>query len=120
MDQRPETSGPMLKTAAQVPSLEAVYDLSRHVQWVGKYAVKIKEETQSPRPRLKSQTDLWINRLNFHITQSWDLAGEYRILKQSQANDQLEGYAVEINRAVAAHFRFGVGCNFRRLPDNEL
>ncbi|GEM_PF-1840224 len=120
MDQKPDASGPMLKTASHVTSVEIIYDISRYFQWVEKYAVKLKKERQSPRPDLKSRTDLWINRLNFHVTKRWDIAGEYRILKQFQANDQLEGYAVEVNRALAKHFRFGVGYNFSRFTDNEF
>ncbi len=120
IDQHPGPTGPMLKTDARVASIEAIIDLSKYLQLAEKYAVKNKEEEQALRANIKSRTHLWINRLNIHVSKRWDLSGEYRILQQSLANDQLEGYLLEVNRAITDHMRFGIGYNFSQFTDNEF
>ncbi|HLG22658.1 MAG TPA: hypothetical protein VI382_07560, partial [Candidatus Manganitrophaceae bacterium] len=119
-DQRPDPLGMALRTASDVASIEWLIDLTRRIQWGEKYAVKVKKETQAPRPLLRTQTALWIHRLNYHLTSAWDVGLEYRILKQLQARDQLEGFLIEIDREVAEHLRFGVGYNLSRFSDNEF
>jgi uncharacterized repeat protein (TIGR01451 family) len=119
-EERPDPLGVALETTADVASIEWIFDVTRRIQWVEKYAVKIKKETQAPRPSLTSQTMLSIHRLNYHLTATWDIGLEYRILKQLQANDQMEGFLVEIDREIARHLRFGVGFNFSRFTDNEF
>jgi uncharacterized repeat protein (TIGR01451 family) len=119
-EKRPDPLGVSLETTADVASIEWIFDVTQRIQWVEKYAVKIKEETQAPRPSLTSQTVLSIHRLNYHLTATWDIGLEYRILKQFQADDQMEGFLVEIDREIARHLRFGVGFNFSRFTDNEF
>lgn len=119
-DQRPDPLGLSLHTKTDVGSLEAIFDLTRRIQWVEKLAVKVKGEEQAPRPLLRSQTLLSIHRLNYHLTSTWDAGLEYRILKQFQAKDQLQGFLVEIDREIAEHLRFGAGYNFTRFGDNEF
>ena len=105
-------------TSADIVSIDGIFDLTRQVQWVEKFAAKIQRETEPPRPSVKSQTTLSIHRLNYHVTSIWDFAVEYRILKQSLANDQLEGYLAEIDRPIGAYLRFGIGFNFSRFSDD--
>lgn len=117
---RPDPLGLSLRTLSDVASMEGIFDVTRRIQWVEKVAVKIKREDQPPRPRLTSQTLLSIHRLNYHLTSAWDIGLEYRILKQLQAKDQMEGFLIEVDREIAEHLRFGAGYNFSRFSDNEF
>lgn len=119
-DTHPDPLGASLRTTADVASMEGIFDVTRRIQWVEKVAVKIQREDQPPRPRLTSQTVLSIHRLNYHLTSAWDIGLEYRILKQLQAKDQMEGFLVEINREIAEHLRFGAGYNFSRFTDDAF
>lgn len=118
-DTRPDPLGLSLRTFSDIASMEGIFDVTRRIAWVEKVAVKVKRESQPPRPRLTSETVLSIHRLNYHLTSAWDLGLEYRILKQLQSKDQMEGFLVEVDREIAEHFRFGAGYNFSRFSDSE-
>lgn len=119
-DLRPDPLGMSLRTMVNVVSVEAVFDITRRIQWVEKVAVKMRREADPLRPNPVSRTLLSIHRINYHVTSLWDIGLEYRILKQLLAEDQLEGFLVEVNREIAEHLRFGIGYNFSRFSDNDF
>ena len=64
---------------------------------------------------------LWINRLNYHLSDTWDAALEYRTLSMDQgADDSASGSLFEVNRLFFNHLRLGVGYNFTDFTDNEF
>lgn len=73
---------------------EGAFDICRYLQIVGKIAYKINKEKVEPRDFINSDTHLYIGRLNFHITNKWDIGGEYRILSNTQTEDRREGWFV--------------------------
>lgn len=121
-DQRPIglTNNLPSLTQKDIVSLEGAYDLTSRFQLVEKIALKIKEETVPGLPTTHSQTTLWINRLNYHVTHKWDIGLEYRILKQFQAHDQRQGFLIELDREILDHLRIGVGINFTDFTDSEF
>jgi uncharacterized repeat protein (TIGR01451 family) len=103
-----------------VASMEFIFDLHHYVSLGEKVAGKDTYEHVTPLPWSKTRTVLWVNRLMFHVTSTWDLVGEYRVLQQLVPANKLDGYLVEVNRLVADHVRLGAGYNFSRFSDNEF
>jgi uncharacterized repeat protein (TIGR01451 family) len=64
---------------------------------------------------------LWINRLMWHMTKTWDAAAEYRFLftQPRLAGENDHGVLLEINRVIVGHLRIGVGWNFSHVPTDE-
>ncbi len=63
--------------------------------------------------------ELWINRFDFHLNDTWDAALEYRILSMDEAGDnESDGFLFEVNRLFLEHMRLGVGYNFTDFTDN--
>jgi hypothetical protein len=54
------------------------------------------------------------------VTRKWDIGVEYRILKQFLADDQNQGFLIELDREIMDHVRLGVGVNFTNFTDNEV
>jgi len=103
---------------AFVFALEGAYDLSAQYQLVEKFAYKIGEEKVGLRDYTRSETWLWINRMNYHLTHQWDAGLEYRILEQKTAQDAKSGFLCEVTRHVTDNFQFGVGYNFTDFSDD--
>lgn len=122
LDQRPFTSLATEQTTAlsRVTSLEWSLQLSRSIEWVEKFAYKIKTEESQTMPTATTHTWLVINRLNFTIWKMIDLGMEYRILTQREADDQLAGWLVELMWRASKYMRLGVGYNFTDFSDNEF
>jgi hypothetical protein len=76
------------------------------------------DEKVGPRDWTASQTYLYIARLNFHVTNKWDIAGEYRTLANRQIEDSKSGWLIEIDREIIKYARLGVGYNFTDYDDD--
>ncbi|HKN47772.1 MAG TPA: hypothetical protein VJ144_07355, partial [Candidatus Polarisedimenticolia bacterium] len=102
-------------------SFQTVVDLHRRVSLTEKYAVRDRALDQSLLADLKSRMRLWINRFNYHLSDTWDAALEYRTLMMLQAADtSSKGFLFEVNRLFMQHLRLGVGYNFTDFTDNEF
>jgi hypothetical protein len=98
-----------------------VVDLHRRLSLTEKYAVRNRSVDQQLFADLKSQMRLWINRFDYHLSDTWDAALEYRILNMEQAGDNsADGFLFEINRLFFQHLRVGAGYNFTDFTDNEF
>ena len=70
---------------------------------------------------LQSEMRLWINRFDYHVTEKWDGALEYRQLAVREAADNSsDGFLLEVNRLMLGHLRLGVGYNFTDVSDDAL
>jgi hypothetical protein len=108
-------------TTQQVFSFQTVVDLHRRVTLTEKYAVRDRELTPELLDELKSRMKLWINRFDYHLSDRWDAALEYRTLSQQLAGDNAaDGFLLEVNRRFLKHLRLGVGYNFTDFTDNEF
>jgi uncharacterized repeat protein (TIGR01451 family) len=109
------------ETHDQVFSFQTVVDLHRRVSLTEKYAVRDRQIDQALLSDLKSRMKLWINRFNYHLSDRWDAALEYRTLAMDQAGDNgTDGFLFEVNRLFWGHLRVGVGYNFTDFTDNEF
>jgi hypothetical protein len=105
----------------RVLSLQTVVDLHRRVSLTEKYAIRDRAIDQTALADLKSQLRLWINRVDYHLSDTWDAALEYRTLSMEEAGDNLsDGFLFEVNRLFWGHLRLGVGYNFTDFTDNEF
>jgi len=93
-------------------------DLTKKWQLTEKIAYKIGEEQVSGFGFTKTQTWLWINRLAYNIDKDWQIAGEYRILTQKQAEDNKQGVLIELSRNIGEFLQVGVGYNLTDFNDD--
>src|SRR6185436_14146345 len=105
----------------RVLSLQTVVDLHRRVSLTEKYAIRDRRIDQTVVADLKSRLNLWINRFNYHLSDTWDAALEYRTLTMDEGADNAsDGFLFEVNRLFFGHLRLGVGYNFTDFTDNEF
>lgn len=103
---------------SHLASIEGAYDISRWFQIVEKYAFKMGEVSVDGSDFGDVKTHLWINRLNFHVTRKWDIAGEYRLRKEMETNDRKSGLLIEVDREMIDYVRLGMGYNFTDFSDD--
>ena len=67
-----------------------------------------------------SHSVLWINRLNYHLTRTWDIGAEYRFLRNTLAQSTQHGALFELNYIIKDSLRIGAGYNFTQFTDDEF
>ena len=107
-----------IESKRNVYSLEGIFDLFKWVQLVGKVAYRDMKEKVGYRDWTESDTYLYLGRLNFHITEQWDIAAEYRTLRNKQIEDNKSGWLLEVDRELGRYVRLGVGYNFTDYDDD--
>jgi uncharacterized repeat protein (TIGR01451 family) len=103
-----------------VVSLVPVLELPWRFQLVEKLAWKRMATRTLNLPTVVSQTLLWINRVNYHLTRTWDAGVEYRILTSTLAQSRRHGALGEVNYIIQKKVRLGVGYNFSSFSDDEF
>ena len=103
-----------------VVTLMPIFNLPYGFQIVEKFAWRRARERYGDLQPATSDTLLWINRLNYHLTNYIDASIEYRLLKNSLASDIEHGFLVEASYILKKHVRFSVGYNFTRFSDDEF
>ncbi|NNE43448.1 MAG: hypothetical protein HKN12_04515, partial [Gemmatimonadetes bacterium] len=103
-----------------VMSLEGVVDIVPRLQWYGKGAARIREERDPLLPDLTTHTFLGLQRVDVTVRHPVDLGLEYRLLRQRETEDTLQGWLAEISGKVRPRLRIGVGFNFTDFSDDEF
>ncbi|MBN2483059.1 MAG: DUF11 domain-containing protein [Candidatus Omnitrophica bacterium] len=106
------------KEKGHVFATEAVVDLNEKWQVTEKFAYKISEEKVTGFDFTKSSTWLWVNRVGYNIDDNWQVAGEYRLLTQTQAKDSRQGILLEVTRKIGDYVQVGAGYNFTDFNDD--
>ena len=107
-------------SASDVFSTDWSLELTRHLEWVGKEAYRIKREQVGSRPQTTTHTLLTVQRLNIRLFRNIDWGAEYRILAQREAADRKEGWLTELTWEPIKYFRLGGGYNFTTFSDDEF
>lgn len=104
---------------------EVAVDLPRHFQWVEKVAYKdehliavdVNNVIETPQ---NLEAYLLVHRLNYHVTNRWDVAAEFRALRQqgSDANTLEYGPLFEFVYHIHKYFGIGAGYNFTPFKDD--
>ncbi|HEV8324965.1 MAG TPA: OmpA family protein [Myxococcota bacterium] len=108
------------RTTSHVFQLIPILELPFHFQLVEKLAWKRVYESVAGLPTAVSDTVLWINRLNFHVTKTIDAAVEYRFMRQLLAQELLHGFLIEASYIFGDHLRVGAGWNFTRINEETF
>ena len=105
---------------SDVVSLTPIIELPLGFQLVEKLAYKRYALKVPSLPVAVSHTLLWINRLNYHLTNTWDIGGEYRFLQNTLSQTLAHGALFEVNYIIKGAVRLGVGYNFTSFSDDEF
>lgn len=108
----------LLAERQRLMSLEGAYDLGHNMELVGKLARRDSTELVSGSPPVLGSTYQWLTRLNYHLTDAWDLGIEHRILRTRQAEDIKQGFSVELDRTIWKLFQVGVGYHFTKYTED--
>ena len=103
-----------------VLSLIPIFELPLNFQIVEKIAYKRSALIVENLIPAVSHNILWINRLNYHLTNEWDIGAEYRILSNTLAQSTLHGALFELNYIIKKTVRVGAGYNFTSFTDDEF
>jgi hypothetical protein len=105
---------------ASIVSLHTFVEPFRRLELGLKYALKIDDET-SYGLNAKTLTDFYLLHAEYDLNwHSFDVAGEYRILSQHQANDAKIGYSAEVGYVLLQNVHVAVGYNFIGNKDIDL
>jgi opacity protein-like surface antigen len=109
--------GPRQKS--HVLSLDASYDLNRHLTLGGKIGGRFSESSPNSTAAFQ-ENDAWLVVANarYHVTHKWDLLLEGRYLKAQQAGVAEFGVLGAAYRHVGNNFKVGVGYNFGKFSDD--
>lgn len=114
------SAGLVTREESDVLAIIPIFELPYRLQLVEKLAYKRTASRVEAIPSVVSHTLLWINRLNFHLTDTWDIGGEYRFLQVSLAQNQQHGALFELNYIIEKRVRLGLGYNFTSFSDDEF
>lgn len=103
-----------------VLSLIPIFELPLNFQLVEKIVYKRSALIVENLLPTVSHNVLWINRLNYHLTNEWDIGVEYRILQNTLAQSTLHGALFELNYIIKKSIRVGAGYNFTSFTDDEF
>lgn len=105
---------------SDVASLMPIFELPFGFQIVEKLAFKRYALKTPTLPVSISHTLLWINRLNYHLTGTWDIGGEYRFMQNDLSQSLAHGALFEVNYIIKDAVRLGLGYNFTSFSDDEF
>ena len=103
-----------------VLSLIPIIELPYNFQLVEKFAYKRSALIIENLLPTVSHSLLWINRLNYHLTRTWDIGAEYRVLQNTLAQSTQHGALFELNYIIKNSLRIGAGYNFTHFTDDEF
>ncbi len=122
-EQKAEYNGmvaPEVQYNASIISLHTFIEPIRRLEFGIKYAMKLANE-RAYGLTAKTFTDLYLVRGEYDLNwNNFDVAAEYRILTQREANDQKIGYSAEIGYVAMQNVHIGVGYNFIGNKDRDL
>jgi len=99
--------GPGYKTDAFIASLEGVCQVSRRLQFIGKYAGKLVKDED-----FDIYTDLFSARILYDITERWDAGVEYRVLQSHDPTSLLQGGSLEVGYRLVDNLWVSLGYSF--------
>jgi hypothetical protein len=105
---------------ASIVPLHTFIEPFRRLELGLKYALKIDDET-SYGLDAKTLTDFYLLHAEYDLNwNNLDVAGEYRILSQREANDAKIGYSAEVGYVLLQNVHIAVGYNFIGNKDIDL
>ena len=105
---------------SHVFSIDGTYDLTPRWAVGAKYATRIGElrAGRGTGDWFRSQAQLGVLRLDWHVVRHWDALIEGRVLDIDEAEDRRAGFLAAIYRHFGDHLKVGVGYNFTDFSDD--
>ena len=105
---------------SHVFSVDATYDLNPRWAIGGKYATRVGElrAGRGTGEWFRSQAQLGVVRLDWHVVRHWDALIEARVLDIDEAEDRRAGFLAALYRHFGDHLKVGVGYNFTDFSDD--
>jgi hypothetical protein len=104
---------------ASIVSVHAFLEPVRRVELGVKYAFKYGVD-RTVGSEFVSHTYFYLFDLHYNLTDRFDVGGEYRLLRQTEANDWLIGYHIEAGAVTMKNVRVAVGYNFKGYKEPDL
>ncbi len=111
--QKRGTSQPTYGTDSFIGSAEGVYQLTKAMQVMGKYAGKMEKDED-----FSAYTDLMATRLMIDLTDRFDFGAEYRLLTSHKTNTRQHGGAVEFGCRIVDQIWLSLGYSFDRFDED--
>lgn len=112
-----QTRGP--QQHSHILSLDADYDLNRHWSIGGKIGARFTESADAGSTNFTSNNaTLYVANVRYHMTHTWDILGEARILDAQQAETSDFGFLLAGYRHMGDNVKLGLGYNFGRFSDD--
>jgi hypothetical protein len=112
-DSRPPSATPSYTTNAFILSTEGIYQVSRDLQLMGKYAGKLEKDDS-----YSSYTDLISARLLYDLSDRFDFGAEYRLLTSHLTCTRLHGGSVEFGYRIIEQLWLSLGYSFDRFDED--
>jgi hypothetical protein len=110
---------PYLNDQAQIISVHAYIEPIRRWESGIKYAFKYAKEL-SPLVNSISHTNFYLFSTKYDINEWLDIGGEYRLLRQTESRDLLNGYSAEVGFSFIKNIRVATGYNFKGYKEVDL
>ncbi len=110
---------PFIDYSAIIGSIHTYIEPVRRFELGVKLAYKVASES-SDQFSVTTHTSFYLLRGTYDITDKFDVGAEYRALIQSEANDILHGYSVDVGYVVMTNLKLMVGYNFKGYKDRDL
>jgi hypothetical protein len=110
---------PFNEDHAAIASLHAFVEPIRRVELGCKLAYKYGME-KSVDLDFASHTFFYLINGRYNLSQKLDVGGEYRLLRQKEAQDWLIGYHAEVGYAMINNLRVTAGYNFKGYKEQDL
>jgi uncharacterized repeat protein (TIGR01451 family) len=107
---RQSASVPSYTTDAFILSTEGIYQISRDLQFMGKYAGKLEKDDS-----FTSYTNLIAARIMYDLTDRFDIGAEYRLLTSYLTHTSLNGGSIEAGYRIIDQLWFSLGYSFDRF-----
>lgn len=108
------------KLRADVLSADAFYQFNPRLQFYLRTAAKVSGDGNQALPFASTSTYLVQNRIQYLLTNSFDVAGEMRMIFQPAAKSMQQNFGLEAGYWLNSDLRFGVGYNFRKMSEPNL
>ncbi len=105
---------------SHVVSVDAIYDVTPKLSVGGKIGGRFGSirDTALNGPWIDSDATLAIARVDYRVSQSWDVLGEYRVLDTQAANASQAGALVGVYRRFDENVKLGAGYNMTDFSDD--
>ncbi|HUN65437.1 MAG TPA: hypothetical protein VMW43_05000 [Bacteroidota bacterium] len=114
-----EYVAPFDDARASIVSVHAFLEPLNRIEFSAKYAFKYGVD-RTVGFQFVSHSYFYLLDMHYNLTDRFDVGGEYRLLRQTEANDWLFGYNAEVGAVTVKNLRVAAGYNFKGYKEPDL